>query len=199
MTASRRTVLRNTPLILTPDRESPQAWWSQYFRGKTPAQFCRCAVLWVEVEEEEEGWTRERRLHRWRALSTNPWKKETGVSAKTPWACFDTVAFTPRGRWCASLSRERTVTREIVAFMMRQRDLPAGTGLHPVRCTWHLQWQQGRRSAADLPSGSSPSCSVASPAALDESAQKMGLCDGTSACDSKRKKTKKRRKENNSH
>lgn len=103
MTASWRTVLRNMRLILTPDCGSPQAWWSQYFRGKMLAQFCHCAVLWVEVEEEEEGWTRERRLPRWRALSTNPWRKETAVSAKIPSACFDTVAFMPRchvkGQW----------------------------------------------------------------------------------------------------
>lgn len=47
-------------------------------------------------------------------------------------------------------------------------------------CTWHLQWQQGRRSEADLEFGSNPYDSVASPAERREYELKTGLYGETS-------------------
>lgn len=165
---------------MTPDCGSPRVGWSHHFLGKTLAQFCHCVVLWEEVEEEE-GWTPEDRLPRLRALSMTPWEKKK----KQPFEQKTLHVQEKRKGSVISFLHSYAhkmffflIWSEISSFRTGKKDLPAGTIL--PWCTWHLQWQQGRRSEADLPSVSSPFDSVASPAALHESALTTGLCGWTS-------------------
>lgn len=59
-----------------------------------------------------------------------------------------------------------------------RRNLPAG--MYLLWCTWHLQWQRGKRSEADLQFGSNPYDSVASLAERHEYEPKTGLYEETS-------------------